>query len=237
MAEMPWFKFYAADFLLDPKVDAMPREAVGLLICMWCVCAREGSCPVDSEGLARKTMCPVAYVLAYRTHCDGFFELRDGRLFSRRMERERQLSESQRKKANTRWAKKSKVQNSELKNSELRIQNSEGGNANGIATCIPPPPSGAAAVDFSSLENSDLATMRAKHIYTERDFFERDLRKLHDADEEIEKILRLQPNLGADEIEEQRCKITGLAMERIEELREYQFRPARRPTGKVQVIA
>jgi hypothetical protein len=31
MPNEPWFKFYANDFMLDPKVDDMPREAEGLL--------------------------------------------------------------------------------------------------------------------------------------------------------------------------------------------------------------
>ena len=72
----PWFKFYGADFLLDPDVDAMPREAEALLIRMWCVCHREGSCPGDVETLARKTLCSQQYVSQCKPQCEGFFELR-----------------------------------------------------------------------------------------------------------------------------------------------------------------
>lgn len=102
----PWFKFYGGDFLLDPDVDAMPREAEALLIRMWCVCHREGSCPADVESLARKTLCGVDYVSRYKPHCDRFFELRDGRLYSRRMDHEKQRSEQARKNANARFKNK-----------------------------------------------------------------------------------------------------------------------------------
>jgi len=47
MAEHPWFKFYAADFLMDEKVHKLPPEAQALLVRMWCICSLEDdySCP------------------------------------------------------------------------------------------------------------------------------------------------------------------------------------------------
>jgi hypothetical protein len=105
MAEQPWFKFYAADYLLDPDVDALPRQAEALLVRMWCVCHREGSCPADADTLARKTLCSVEYVLQCKSQCEPLFELRqDGKLYSRRMEEEKLRSEQARKNANKRYA-------------------------------------------------------------------------------------------------------------------------------------
>ncbi len=124
MAEQPWFKFFAADYLLDPDVDAMPREAEALLVRMWCVCHREGSCPADIEALARKTMCSGEYVAKYKAHCHRFFELRDGRLYSRRMDHEKQRSEQARANANSRFKSKADTESE-----------SERGSAIGLATC------------------------------------------------------------------------------------------------------
>jgi uncharacterized protein YdaU (DUF1376 family) len=109
MSDQPWFKFYAADYLLDPDVDAMPREAEALLLRMWCICAREGSCPVDVETLARKTQCGQEYVSQVLPSCQPFFELRQGKLYSRRMEDEKRRSEQARENANKRYGKKTAV--------------------------------------------------------------------------------------------------------------------------------
>jgi len=125
MRDQPWFKFYAADYLLDAKVDAMPREAEALLVRMWCICHREGCCPADPEGLARKTLCSSQYVLQCKQHCEPFFELQDGKLYSRRMQEEKQRSETARKNANERWKQRESKPESESQ--------SERGNANGIA--------------------------------------------------------------------------------------------------------
>jgi uncharacterized protein YdaU (DUF1376 family) len=123
-SEQPWFKFYAADYLLDPKVDAMPREAEALLLRMWCVCHREGSCPADPGTLARKTQCSLQYVLQCKPQCEPFFELRDGKFYSRRMEQEKHKSEIARKNANERYKEPKSKPESE----------SEPGSANGSAS-------------------------------------------------------------------------------------------------------
>jgi uncharacterized protein YdaU (DUF1376 family) len=127
MSEQPWFKFYAADYLLDPDVDAMPREAEALLVRMWCICHREGSCPVDVETLARKTQCSQEYITQFKPQCQAFFELRDGKLYSRRMEEEKLRSEQARKNANKRYAPKSKSDSKSESESER-------GTATGSAT-------------------------------------------------------------------------------------------------------
>lgn len=134
MGDQPWFKFYAADYLLDPDVDAIPRQAEALLVRMWCVCHREGSCPADPETLARKTLCSLQYILQFKPHCDPFFELQGGKLYSRRMQEEKQRSEKARKNANKRYEQK---QHRVLKlNPESESESeSERGTANGSATC------------------------------------------------------------------------------------------------------
>jgi uncharacterized protein YdaU (DUF1376 family) len=113
MATQPWFKMYAADYLLDPGVDAMPREAEGLLLRMWCVIHREGSCPVDIETLARKTQCSQEYVSKFKGKCEPFFELREGRLYSPRMEEEKRRSDQARQNAYKRFGKQSAERSAE----------------------------------------------------------------------------------------------------------------------------
>lgn len=106
MGSQPWFKFYAGDYLVDADVDAIPREAEGLLIRMWAVCHLEGSCPDDPEELARKTRCKLQYVLQYKPHCQSLFESQNGRLYSRRMEAEKRRSEQASKNASQRYKQK-----------------------------------------------------------------------------------------------------------------------------------
>jgi len=103
MPSAPWFKFFAADYLLDPDVDAIPSEAEGLLIRMWCLCHLEGSCPADPEELARKTRCTLQCVLQCKRHCEPFFDLQGGRLYSLRMEEEKQRSKQARENASKRY--------------------------------------------------------------------------------------------------------------------------------------
>lgn len=51
----PWFKFYAADYLLDAKVDLLPLEAQGILVRLWCLCSRDGSIPKDLAAISRRS--------------------------------------------------------------------------------------------------------------------------------------------------------------------------------------
>lgn len=121
----PWFKFYAADYLVDPDVDSIPREAEALLIRMWCICHIEGSCPADTEELARKTRCSLQYVLQCKRHCEPLFELQDGRLYSHRMEAEKQRSKQASENANKRYKSKASANGS--------ANGTANGSANGTA--------------------------------------------------------------------------------------------------------
>lgn len=107
MPDMPWFKLYASDYLVDAGIDSMPREAEALLIRMWCICHIEGSCPNDPGELARKTRCALQYVLQCKQHCDPLFDLRDGRLYSKRMEAEKKRSKQASLNAHKRYEQKS----------------------------------------------------------------------------------------------------------------------------------
>jgi uncharacterized protein YdaU (DUF1376 family) len=124
MAErLPWFKLFAADYLLDSDVDSMPREAEALLLRTWCICHIEGSCPADPEELARKTRCNLKYVLKYKQYYEPFFELRNERLYSHRMEQEKRRSEQARANVSKRY----KQTTSEI--------GSENGSSNGTTAC------------------------------------------------------------------------------------------------------
>jgi hypothetical protein len=114
--------------MLDPKVDDMPREAEGLLVRMWCECHRVGYCPADAESLAHKTRCDLQYVLRWKRDCEQFFNLQDGKLYSRRMQEEKQRSEQARKNASVRYKKQTQSE------SESESE-SDRGSANGTASC------------------------------------------------------------------------------------------------------
>jgi uncharacterized protein YdaU (DUF1376 family) len=107
MGENPWFKFWARDFLTDPDVDNTPDSAMLLVIKMWCVCCIEGSCPADPEEIARKTRVPLHRVSHCYPHCQPYFEERDGRLYSRRMEKEKAKSAVARTNAEKRYGQRS----------------------------------------------------------------------------------------------------------------------------------
>ena len=122
MADLPWFKLFASDFLLDGKVDDLPLEAQAILVKMWCLCHIEGSSPAQPEEIARKTRIAVEKVAEHFEKLRAFFEIRCGRLYSHRMEAERQKSEAARESANRRW------QDADAKRNAKR-------NADGIAEC------------------------------------------------------------------------------------------------------
>jgi uncharacterized protein YdaU (DUF1376 family) len=124
--KLPWFKFFAGDYLLDSGVDSMPREAEGLLIRMWCICHIEGSCPADPGELARKTRCSLQYVLLSKPLCESLFELRGDRLYSRRMEEEKRRSQQARENASKRFTRSK--QSTSANGSTNRL-------ANGSADC------------------------------------------------------------------------------------------------------
>ena len=105
MAKEPWFKFWAADYLCDTKVQKLPLEAQGLLLRMWCACHIDGSLPADPEELAILIRSKLHSVLLSYPLCNPFFELRGNRLFSPRMEHERAKSEQARLNAQAKHKK------------------------------------------------------------------------------------------------------------------------------------
>ena len=131
MADQPWFKSYAADYLLDQKVDDMPREAEGLLFRMWCICHLEGCCPCDVETLARKTRCAVDYVSKYKSYCEPFFQSENGKLYSRRMQEEKRKSEIARNNVNRRYQKSKPESESRPESKSESESESERGSTSG----------------------------------------------------------------------------------------------------------
>jgi uncharacterized protein YdaU (DUF1376 family) len=103
MSDQPWFKFFASDYILDPKVDSLCLEAQAILIRMWSSCHIEGSCPLKSEETTRKIRLTCRVVEAHQAELLSFFETRDGRLYILRMEAEREKSEAAGHNANQRW--------------------------------------------------------------------------------------------------------------------------------------
>ena len=85
----PWFKFYAADYLLDDDVFEMPPEAGQLLVSTWCLCWRDGCAPADPDKLARAARLDKRYVRRHFETVARFFRVENGFMFSDRMENER----------------------------------------------------------------------------------------------------------------------------------------------------
>jgi uncharacterized protein YdaU (DUF1376 family) len=106
----PWFKLWANDYLTDPDVDELSLEAQGLLLRMWCVCSQRGNIPNDPEEIARLTRCKLQCVLQCHLQCRVFFELRNGLLYSGRMEREKEKSDKARSNAEKRYNKEDSAQ-------------------------------------------------------------------------------------------------------------------------------
>ena len=212
MASEPWFKFYASDYLVDDRVDDLPLEAQAILLRMWCLCHIAGSCPADSEEIARKTRLSAQAVAEHRAQLDGFFELRDGRLYSRRMEKERKKSESARANANRRWGADAD------------------GNANGNADCNAQSQSQSQSqiseskpASEANLSPSVKPVFSSKEKqYSQIDFDERDWRKLCSAYEEI-RLSRSAAIGGASSLTEKQvlewaAELSGLTIPRIVEI-------------------
>jgi hypothetical protein len=203
MASEPWFKFYAADYLLDSRVDSLPLEARTVLLAMWCLCHIEGACPADPEEIARKTRLPSPAVTKYIPQLSGFFELRNGRLYSHRMEQEKLKSEAARTKAQRRWHP-SNANGNASSNSEC--------NAQSQSQKTGPPPLKEQDFDLS------LQKKESKTKFSQADFDARDLRKLSDAFKEID--LRMAARVGdgtrvsEKEIFEWACCLAGISIQR-----------------------
>jgi hypothetical protein len=76
-----------------------------LVVKMWCICCIEGSCPAEPEEISRKTRVPLHRVSNNVPYYQPYFQERGGRLFSKRMEREKAKSELARRNVQKRYSK------------------------------------------------------------------------------------------------------------------------------------
>jgi uncharacterized protein YdaU (DUF1376 family) len=213
LSAQPWFKIFAADYLLDPDVDALPREAEALLLRMWCICHREGSCPADLETLARKTQCSQEYVSKFKAECEQFFELREGRLYSLRMEEEKRRSEQARKNANKRFAKQSAEQMAEQA-AEPRSDSDSDFDSDFVFKN--PPPS---KTTVSTLEENARAREAHRRPKYDRAVGDRiDWRKYCAAREQVQLKLNHGARMSAAEILQEQCALSGISTERALDL-------------------
>jgi uncharacterized protein YdaU (DUF1376 family) len=111
----PWFKFYAADYLLDEDVDMLPLEAQGILVRLWCLCWRSTSIPDAPDLLAKRTKVDPKIMKRHWDRLRVFFCEVEGGLQSNRLERERTESRAKseghrfgaQKTNEKRWGKRS----------------------------------------------------------------------------------------------------------------------------------
>jgi len=107
--EKLWFKFWASTYLTDPRIDRLTDAAAVLLQRMRCVCCLEGSCPVDTSEIARRTMRSESQVRASLDSVLQFFVQKADRLFDVGQERDNAVTERARKGANAANAKRKGV--------------------------------------------------------------------------------------------------------------------------------
>lgn len=114
MDKLPWFPFYAAEFLTDTKVLVMTNEQVGIYVKLLVIQWREGSIPSDMEKLGRMVgLLGDRIPLVLPLVCECFTIASDETLQNRRMEevRREQLEKISQKTAagkagaNARWNK------------------------------------------------------------------------------------------------------------------------------------
>jgi len=108
----PWFPFYVGDYLRDTA--RLTTEAHGAYLLLMLDYWVNGAPPDDDEVLATITKLPVTIWKKRRKSLIGFFEIKDGRLTHKRIERERARakdvgaanSDKARAAANKRWGNK-----------------------------------------------------------------------------------------------------------------------------------
>lgn len=93
-AGLPWFKFYASDYLLDESVDMLAVEAQGILVRLWCLCWRSGALPDVPDTLALRTKVDPKIMRKHWPVLRPFFTEGEDGLVSERMEKERFESKS-----------------------------------------------------------------------------------------------------------------------------------------------
>jgi hypothetical protein len=106
MTEKLWFKQWASSYLTDPRIDRLTDAAAVLLQRMRCVCCLEGSCPVETSEIARKTMRSESQVIVSLPSVLQFFVQREDRLFDVGQERDNAVTERGRKGAQAANAKR-----------------------------------------------------------------------------------------------------------------------------------
>jgi uncharacterized protein YdaU (DUF1376 family) len=129
MAKSPWFKFYASDYILDSKVDALPLEAQAILVRMWAVIWIDGGIPCDAKIISRLCRIDLPSVQKHMQNLMQMFHKdASGFLHSKRMETEMskygQIQESRKHAAEVRWNKQ-----------DRKLANANG-NANGDAKAM-----------------------------------------------------------------------------------------------------
>jgi len=89
-ARLEWIKLSVCEFIEDGDVDALPLAAQGLLVRLWCACARDGSIPSDPREAARRSMTAAEDVVAHWDLVRPFFKpagnSTSGRLISSRVQ-------------------------------------------------------------------------------------------------------------------------------------------------------
>lgn len=121
MADMPWSKFFWADWESDQSLRLCSLAAQGLWMRMLCVCARSepygylaiNDRPLDVSDIARLAgvMPTEAGELVAELERNGVFSRdRKGRVYSRRLVRDRKRSEEGRKHVKKRWTQASEIE-------------------------------------------------------------------------------------------------------------------------------
>ena len=86
-----YFKLFAREYLTDGDLRYIPMAAQGIVVRLWCVCCLDGAMPGDLEMLSLASGVQQTLLQTYQREWQQFFsEGPDGRLFSRRMESERE---------------------------------------------------------------------------------------------------------------------------------------------------
>ena len=103
MNKAPAFQFYPADFISDELVQTMSNEEIGVYIRMICHDWINGGLPDDHHRLLRLFNCDNACLQA----CLPAFAIKGGRLFNKRLMKERKKQRAYRQKqsrnAQSRW--------------------------------------------------------------------------------------------------------------------------------------
>lgn len=83
------FPLYTQDFLHGPKLDGLGAEARGVLVGMWCLCARDGAVSDDPAMIARMIgESPEVVERNWLRLLPLFHQNKDGSLYSRRIKEE-----------------------------------------------------------------------------------------------------------------------------------------------------